>query len=55
MISGASKIPTIIYYDQQGQVRAVGAEATKDGMLEAAEEGQWSRAEWSVYLILSEI
>ena len=49
MISGASKIPTIIYYDQEGKVRAVGAEATKDGIFEAAEDGQWVKAEWSVH------
>jgi hypothetical protein len=48
LISGASKIPTIIYYDQGGKVRAVGAEAIKDGILVAAEDGQWSKAEWSV-------
>jgi hypothetical protein len=48
MISGASKIPSIIYYNQEGKVRAVGAEATKDGILEAAEDGQWFKAEWSV-------
>ncbi|KAF9523663.1 hypothetical protein CPB83DRAFT_862441 [Crepidotus variabilis] len=45
-ISGASKIPTIIYYDQQGKVRAVGAEATRDGIFEAALEGDWYKAEW---------
>ena len=48
LISGASKIPTIIYYDQAGQVRAVGAEATKEGILEAAEDEQWFKAEWRV-------
>ncbi|KDR69814.1 hypothetical protein GALMADRAFT_255630 [Galerina marginata CBS 339.88] len=45
-ISGASKIPTIIYYDQQGKVRAVGAEATREGIYEAAEDGNWVKAEW---------
>lgn len=47
--SGASKIPTIIYYDQEGQVRAVGAEATQDGIFEAAADGQWFKSEWSVH------
>ena len=50
LISGASKIPTIIYYDPEGKVRAVGAEATKEGILQAAEDGQWFKAEWSVHL-----
>jgi len=45
-ISGASKIPTVIYYDRDGEVRAVGAETNLDGTFEAAEENQWVRAEW---------
>ena len=45
-ISGASKIPTIIYYDSSGNVKAVGAEATKEGIYEAALEGTWYKAEW---------
>lgn len=45
-ISGASKIPTIIYYDLEGKVRAVGAEATREGIYEAAEDGHWVKAEW---------
>ncbi|KAF8962417.1 hypothetical protein BDZ97DRAFT_2022504 [Flammula alnicola] len=45
-ISGASKIPTIIYYDPVGKVRAVGAEAMRDGIVEAAEDGKWIKAEW---------
>ncbi|KAF9559594.1 hypothetical protein CPC08DRAFT_736124 [Agrocybe pediades] len=47
-ISGASKIPTIIYYDAQGKVRAVGAEATCEGILEQAQDGNWTKAEWCV-------
>lgn len=44
--SGASKIPTIVYYDAFGNVRAVGAEATRPGIdIEAAEQG-WVKAEW---------
>ncbi|KIM37736.1 hypothetical protein M413DRAFT_13173 [Hebeloma cylindrosporum] len=45
-ISGASKIPTIIYYDPTGKVRAVGAEATREGVYEEAEEGHWVKTEW---------
>ncbi|KAF8962457.1 hypothetical protein BDZ97DRAFT_1733008 [Flammula alnicola] len=45
-ISGASKIPTIIYYDPAGKVRAMGAEAMRDGIVEAAEDGKWIKAEW---------
>lgn len=45
-ISGASKIPTIIYYDRAGNVKAVGAEAMKEGIYETAEDEHWVKAEW---------
>jgi len=45
-ISGASKIPTIIYYDRAGEVRAVGAEAMQEGIYEIAEDENWVKAEW---------
>jgi len=48
--TGASKVPTIIYYDQNGNVRAIGAEATNNGIAEAAEDGNWIKAEWCVVL-----
>jgi hypothetical protein len=50
-ISGASKIPTIIYYDCVGNVKAVGAEAVKEGIYEIAEEKHWVKAEWYGVLI----
>ncbi|TFK31142.1 hypothetical protein BDQ12DRAFT_740169 [Crucibulum laeve] len=43
---GDSKIPTIIYYDQAGIVRAVGAEALKEGIEDEAEDQLWNKAEW---------
>lgn len=45
-VTGSSKIPTIIYYDPRGSVRAVGAEAIKDGVLELATDNGWVKAEW---------
>jgi len=47
-ISGASKIPTVIYYDRSGKVRAVGAEAMKESILLIAddENSGWVKAEW---------
>ena len=45
-ITGASKIPTVIYYDLSGKVRAVGAEAMKEGICEIAEDENWVKAEW---------
>ena len=45
-ISGASKIPTVIYYDRNGKVKAVGAEAMKEGISEEAQDEQWVKTEW---------
>ena len=45
-ISGASKIPTIIYYDWAGRVRAAGAEAMREGIYEIAEDENLMKAEW---------
>ncbi|KAF9480734.1 hypothetical protein BDN70DRAFT_893887 [Pholiota conissans] len=45
-VNGASKIPTIIYYDRSGKVQAVGAEAMVEGIYEQAEEEHWIKAEW---------
>jgi hypothetical protein len=36
----------VIYYDPSGKVRAVGAEATKDGIRDVAEDEKWVKAEW---------
>ncbi|GLB37868.1 putative ATP binding [Lyophyllum shimeji] len=45
-VGGASKIPTIVYYDQEGRVRAVGAEATRDSIRDTIEDEGWVKAEW---------
>ena len=45
-ISGASKIPTVIYYDLTGKVRAVGAEAMIESNYLVAEDENWVKAEW---------
>ncbi|PPR02811.1 hypothetical protein CVT26_009597 [Gymnopilus dilepis] len=45
-VSGASKIPTVMYYDRAGKVRAAGAEASVEGIFETAEEEQWIKTEW---------
>ncbi|KAJ2912885.1 hypothetical protein MD484_g7541, partial [Candolleomyces efflorescens] len=50
-ISGASKIPTMMYYDEKGRVRAAGAEAKQDGILEMAMDGNWLKVEWFKLLI----
>jgi hypothetical protein len=45
-VGGNSKIPTIIYYDKTGRVRAVGAEAMAEGLEELIEDEGWVKAEW---------
>ncbi|PFH47369.1 hypothetical protein AMATHDRAFT_67869 [Amanita thiersii Skay4041] len=45
-VGGDSKIPTIIFYDQEGAVRAVGAEATQDSFLEEAGDEDYVKVEW---------
>ena len=52
-ISGASKIPTVIYYDCAGNVKAVGAEAVEEGISEIAEDELWVKAEWYAISIFS--
>lgn len=47
-VGGDAKIPSILYYDQSGTVRAVGAEALQENIIEQAEEGDWVKAEWYV-------
>jgi hypothetical protein len=50
-----SKVPTIIYYDQAGKVRAVGAEAMRDGIDKIAEDENWVKAEWYGWIIISHL
>ena len=45
-MSEAPKIPTIICYDRAGNVKAIGAEAIKEGIYKIAEENHWVKAEW---------
>ena len=45
-VGGDSKIPTVLYYDKEGEVRAVGAEATQDDFIEEAEDNEYVRVEW---------
>jgi hypothetical protein len=45
------KIPTIIYYDKSGKVRAVGAEAIYGGINLEAEENEWVKAEWFIRVL----
>ncbi|KAF5354421.1 hypothetical protein D9758_010726 [Tetrapyrgos nigripes] len=45
-VGGNCKIPSIIYYDQEGNVRAAGAEARDEAFLEQAEDEGFTKVEW---------
>ncbi|KAF8557817.1 hypothetical protein OG21DRAFT_1595682 [Imleria badia] len=45
-VGGDKKIPSILYYDRQGTVRAVGAEALQQHLIDQAEEENWDKLEW---------
>ncbi|KAJ3569485.1 hypothetical protein NP233_g5017 [Leucocoprinus birnbaumii] len=45
-VGGDAKIPSIMYYDQSGRVRAVGAEAEREGIDIMAEEEKWVKTKW---------
>jgi molecular chaperone DnaK (HSP70) len=45
-VGGDSKIPSILYYDQDGDLRAVGAEALQESVIEQAEDEGWAKLEW---------
>ncbi|PPQ99002.1 hypothetical protein CVT24_003484 [Panaeolus cyanescens] len=50
-VGGDCKIPTILYYDSLGAVRAAGAEAKNEAIEERALDEGWVKAEW--YLVPS--
>jgi len=51
-VGGDSKIPSILYYNQQGQLCAAGAEALQERVIEQAEEENWIKLEWFVVAYL---
>jgi hypothetical protein len=45
-VGGDAKIPSVLYYDQKGLMRAAGAEAMQESNLELALDEDWVKAEW---------
>lgn len=45
-----SKVPSILYYDPDGNVKAVGAETTSEDAKDAAYNEQWTKVEWYICL-----
>ncbi|OCH89888.1 hypothetical protein OBBRIDRAFT_835494 [Obba rivulosa] len=44
--AGDSKIPSILYYGEDGTVKAIGAEATLPSVMQTAEDEGWQKVEW---------
>ena len=40
------KVPTVIFYDSDGNIRAIGAETLKDGIEDEVGEQGWIKARW---------
>ncbi|KAI6108537.1 hypothetical protein EV401DRAFT_2116788 [Pisolithus croceorrhizus] len=45
-VGGSNKIPSTMYYDKEGRVRAVGAETEQSHVVEKAGKDEWVRLEW---------
>jgi hypothetical protein len=45
---GDAKVPSLLYYDKTGNVRAAGAEVLTENALEDALSNEWMKAEWLV-------
>lgn len=48
LVRGDAKVPSILYYDRDGDVRAAGAEVLSEGVIESALTSGWTKAERSV-------
>ncbi|OCH89886.1 hypothetical protein OBBRIDRAFT_755931 [Obba rivulosa] len=45
-MAGSSKIPSILYYDKFGSLKAIGAEALSSSIVDKALEEDWFKVEW---------
>lgn len=52
MAGGDLKIPSILYYDRQGNLKAIGAEAAQPSIADQAEDKGWVKVEWHVQICL---
>ena len=46
LVGGEVKVPSLVYYDKTGSVRAAGAEVLTESAFEAALAEEWTKAEW---------
>lgn len=47
-ILSLSKVPSVLYYDSEGNLKAVGAETLAESVKQAAHDEQWTKVEWYV-------
>lgn len=52
-VAGNSKIPSIMYYDRHGRMKAAGAEADGASVLAQAEDEGWIKVELYAFLTSS--
>uniref|UniRef100_A0A8H7Y9N2 Protein kinase domain-containing protein n=1 Tax=Psilocybe cubensis TaxID=181762 RepID=A0A8H7Y9N2_PSICU len=45
-LSGSFKVPTTIYYDEFGELRAIGAETMSEEVIKVAESNGWRKVKW---------
>ena len=45
---GDAKVPSVLYYDRDGNFRAAGSEALAESVIEVALAEGWTKAEWLV-------
>ena len=43
------RVPSLLYYDKGGALRAVGAEVLAQDTIETAVNERWSKAKWLVF------
>lgn len=45
-----TKVPSILFYDKSGTVRAAGAKVLSSDIIQTAQTEGWTKAEWSVII-----
>ena len=48
LVNGDARVPSLLYYDGTGNVRAAGAEVLTESVLETALTEKWTMVEWLV-------
>ena len=49
--AGPAKVPSVMYYDGDGFVRAIGAEALLESNIETARARKWEKVQWCCILL----